>query len=101
MNELNITNEKIRKDLTFNYNGKEFLYSYGKDTLTNNNFTLLHENNKSHDEVLRIYTKEVYDNIVLANSSKIISFPYDYICKSFTDISSQKETCKENTIEAR
>ena len=46
MNDLNITNEKIRKDLTFNYNGKEYLYSYGKDTLTNNNFTLLYENNK-------------------------------------------------------
>ena len=62
MNELNITNEKIRKDLTFNYNGKEYLYSYGKDTLTNNNFTLLYENNKSKDEILRIYDNNLTIN---------------------------------------
>ena len=62
MNNLNITNEKIRKDLTFDYNGKEFLYSYGKDTLTNNNFTLLYENNKSKDEVLRIYDNNLTIN---------------------------------------
>jgi len=62
MNDLDITNEKIRKDLTFNYNGKEFLYSYGKDTLINNNFISLHENNKSHDEVLRIYDNNLTIN---------------------------------------
>lgn len=62
MNDLNITNEKIRKDLTFNYNGKEYLYSYGKDTLINNNFISLHENNKSHDEVLRIYDNNLTIN---------------------------------------
>lgn len=55
MNELNITNEKIRKDLTFNYNGKEYEYSYGKDPQLNNNFTLLYQINKTKDEVLRIY----------------------------------------------
>lgn len=62
MNDLEITNEKIRKDLTFNYNGKEYLYSYGKDTLINNNFISLHENNKSHDEVLRIYDNNLTFN---------------------------------------
>lgn len=62
MNNLDITNEKVRKDLTFNYNGKEFLYSYGKDTFTNNNFTLLYENNKSKDEVLRIYDNNLTIN---------------------------------------
>ena len=62
MNNLDITNEKIRKDLTFNYNGKEYLYSYGKDTLTNNNFTLLYENNKSKDEILRIYDNNLTIN---------------------------------------
>lgn len=62
MNDLDITTEKIRKDLTFNYNGKKYLYSYGKDTLTNNNFISLHENNKSHDEVLRIYDNNLTIN---------------------------------------
>lgn len=62
MNNLDITNEKIRKDLTFNYNGKEYLCSYGKDTLTNNNFTLLYENNKSKDEILRIYDNNLTIN---------------------------------------
>ena len=62
MNDLDITNEKIRKDLTFNYNGKEYLYSYGKDTLINNNFISVHENNKSHDEVLRIYDNNLTFN---------------------------------------
>ena len=78
-----------------------------------NNVTIENENGKKIYEEYNLLnniiqrfdknelTKEVYDNIVLANSSKIINFPYDYICKSFSDISSQKETCKENTIETR
>ena len=64
---------KIRKDLTFNYNGKEYLYSYGKDTLTNNNFISLHENNKSHDEGtnnIRIY-KEKKENLVGTEINKV------------------------------
>ena len=68
---LDITNEKIRKDLTFNYNGKEYLYSYGKDTLTNNNFTLLYENNKSKDEVLRIHDNNLTTNEKYLNENVI------------------------------
>ena len=80
-NENNITIE--------NENGKKIYEEYN---ILNNNIQRFDKNE---------LTKEVYDNIVLVNSSKIINLPYDYICKSFTDISSQKETCKEDIIEAR
>lgn len=62
MNNLDITNEKVRKDLTFNYNGKEYEYSYGKDPQLNNNFTLLYQINKTKDEVLRIYDNNLTIN---------------------------------------
>ena len=78
-----------------------------------NNVTVENENGKKIYEEYNILnniiqrfdknelTNEIYNNIVLANSSKIINLPYKYICNSFTDISSQKEICKENIIEVR
>lgn len=80
-NENNITIE--------NENGKKIYEEYN---ILNNNIERFDKNE---------LTNEIYNNIVLANSSKIINLPYDYICKSFTDISSQKENCKEDAIEIR
>ena len=80
-NENNITIE--------NENGKKIYEEYN---ILNNNIERFDKNE---------LTNEIYNNIVLANSSKIINLPYKYICNSFTDISSQKEICKENIIEVR
>lgn len=80
-NENNVTIE--------NENGKKIYEEYN---ILNNNIERFDKNE---------LTNEIYNNIVLANSSKIINLPYKYICNSFTDISSQKEICKENIIEVR
>ena len=125
LKDIRLSDKDIQKanDLQCEINSNHNIYKINIDDKTytiknvkngnENNVTIENENGKKIYEEYNILnniiqrfdknelTKEVYDNIVLANSSKIISFPYDYICKSFTDISSQKETCKENIIEAR
>ena len=85
----NVNNKNEHNITIENENGKKIYEEYD---ILNNNIQRFDKNE---------LTNEIYDNIVLVNSSKIINLPYDYICKSFTDISSQKETCKENIIEAR
>lgn len=85
----NVNNKNEHNVTIENENGKKIYEEYN---LLNNNIERFDKNE---------LTNEIYDNIVLANSSKIINLPYKYICNSFTDISSQKEICKENIIEAR
>lgn len=125
LKDIRLSDKDIQKanDLQCEINSNHNIYKINIDDKTytiknvkngnENNVTIENENGKKIYEEYNILnniiqrfdknelTKEVYDNIILANSSKIISFPYDYICKSFTDISSQKEICKENIIEAR
>ena len=85
----NVNNKNEHNVTIENENGKKIYEEYN---LLNNNIERFDKNE---------LTNEIYDNIVLANSSKIINLPYKYIYNSFTDISSQKETCKENTLEVR
>lgn len=85
----NVNNKNEHNVTIENENGKKIYEEYN---ILNNNIERFDKNE---------LTNEIYNNIVLANSSKIINLPYKYICNSFTDISSQKEICKENIIEAR
>lgn len=85
----NVNNKNEHNVTIENENGKKIYEEYN---ILNNNIERFDKNE---------LTNEIYNNIVLANSSKIINLPYKYICNSFTDISSQKEICKENTIETR